>query len=258
MTSSSGIRNAPQIILAVLLRDMQTRFGSSYLSFLISIAWPLAHMLVILVGFLLVNRVAPVGDDPKVFVGSGLVPYVMCLYPARLMALAMEQNRPLLGYPIVQPIHIMTARAILEVLSAFFVLAIFVGILNIFDTDIYPVRLNAAASAIFLSVYLGVGLGMMNISLYSIFKTPALVVFVISMAGLYLTSGIIIPVWTLSPSLRAAIWYNPIYHCVGLLREAYYTTIPLSDVSMTYIFGMATVLICLSLLAERGIRGKFL
>ncbi|MGO9430501.1 MAG: hypothetical protein ACLP0Q_16800, partial [Rhodoblastus sp.] len=92
-----------RIIVASILRDMRTRYGRSYFAYLIAIGWPLTHMLVMLVAYTLSNRIAPIGDDPSIFIATGVAPYILCLYPARFTAMTVAQNRSLLQFPIFKP-----------------------------------------------------------------------------------------------------------------------------------------------------------
>ncbi len=77
--------------------------------------------------YILGHKVAPIGDDPAVFAFTGLVPYIMCLYPARFTAMTVMQNKPLLNFTVVKPIHLVVARAILESLTAILSLGAFVA-----------------------------------------------------------------------------------------------------------------------------------
>ena len=118
-----------RILLASMLRDMRTRFGRSYISFVISIAQPLFHLGIMFGIYVLTHRLAPIGDDPAIFAFTGLTPYILCLYPARFTAMAILQNKPLLQFSVISPIHLIVSRAILECLSAVVVFIIFLVIL---------------------------------------------------------------------------------------------------------------------------------
>ena len=113
-----------RIIGAVLIQDMRSRFGHSHIGYLIAIAWPLSHIGDDYARLLAQDTIAPVGDSPTMFVGTGVVPYILCLYPARLLAMAIPQNRQLLNIPVIRPFHLIFSRCILETLNAVIVLAL--------------------------------------------------------------------------------------------------------------------------------------
>lgn len=251
------LRRTGGIIGAVLLQDMRTRFGRSYAGYLIAVAWPLSHMGFIIVGYLLTTKIAPVGDDPAVFLATGLLPYILCFYPARMMALTIFQNRQLLNIPILKPIHLIIARSILETLTAVAVCILFYTALFIFDVDFMPVDIIEAAAAIAASIYFGVGLGILNVVLCALFGPFFLVFFIVILIGAYLVSGVYIPIWVVPEPTRSYMLYNPLLHLVEWLRSAYYTSYGAETIDKGLVLGVATVALALGLLGERFLRGKF-
>ena len=79
---AEAVRLNSRIVLICMLRDVRTRFGRTNLSYLLAIAWPLSHLFVIIISFTVLNKIAPIGNDPTVFAMSGLLPYIVVLYPA--------------------------------------------------------------------------------------------------------------------------------------------------------------------------------
>ncbi|MDE2430394.1 MAG: hypothetical protein KGM99_16845, partial [Burkholderiales bacterium] len=185
---SAAIRKS-KIIFACTLQDMITRFGGSYAGYLIAIAWPLCHLFGILLSYTFFHRAIPVGDDPAIFAGTGLLPYIICLYPARVMALTLVQNKPLLQFTIVSPLDIIAARIILETVNAICVTVLFFFIIYIFGSDVIPLNLYESFYAVLATIFLGIGMGVNNIIIVSMFGVGGLIAFIICMIGLYITSG---------------------------------------------------------------------
>jgi capsular polysaccharide transport system permease protein len=52
-----------RILVAIMLRDVRTRFFGSALGFLIAIGWPLSHIFILLVINTAVGKAAPYGDS---------------------------------------------------------------------------------------------------------------------------------------------------------------------------------------------------
>lgn len=190
-----------------LCRDMRTRFGRSSLSYLIAVAWPLGHILAIMGGYLLVTSFAPVGDDPAVFLATGMLPYILCLYPARQLAYALAQNRQLLSIPVLRPIHLIAARLVLELTTAALVCIIFYAALIALGIDIWPSDVQVAAEALCATLYLAIGLGFLNVVIIALFGPFALVGFILVMVGLYVTSGIYLPVRMVPEPTRSIMAY---------------------------------------------------
>lgn len=247
-----------RLVSVVLLMDMRTRFGASYLSYLIAIGWPLSHLLIITGAYLIKTAVAPIGDSPAIFVGTGVIPYILCIYPARLSGMSVSQGKNLLGLPILKPIHLIVARWIQEVLNAVLVLSIFILGLYLGEVDFFPLDTLTAAQAIFASIYLGIGMGVLLAVLTAVAGPYFMLVFTLFMVVLYIFSGAYIPYTSLPTELREVIIYNPLFNIVEWLRSAYYTIDNSEIVNKTLVIGVASACLSLGLLGERYLRGKFL
>jgi capsular polysaccharide transport system permease protein len=246
-----------RIIGAVLIHDMRSRFGHSHIGYLIAIAWPLSHIGVLTVGYLFKVTIAPVGDNPTMFVGTGVVPYILCLYPARLLAMAIPQNRQLLNIPVIQPLHLIFSRCILETLNAIIVLALFTSVVSLFDVDILPADTAEAAKAIGAAVFLGIGLGFLNVVMCALVGHFFLVFFYLLMVGLYVLSGVYLPPTAMPESVREYMTYNPLLNLVEWLRSAYYTSYDSELINKAIILWVGGISLMLGLVGERFLRGKF-
>ncbi|AZG78080.1 ABC transporter permease [Methylocystis rosea] len=246
-----------QIMGAVLIQDMRSRFGHNHIGYLIAIAWPLSHIGVITLAYLLRVNIAPVGDSPTMFVGTGIVPYILCLYPARLLAMAIPQNRQLLNIPVIQPLHLIFCRCILETLNAIIVLALFMFVVNLLDVDILPADSLEATKAIGAAVFLGIGLGFFNVVMCALLGHFFLVFFIFIMIGLYVLSGIYLPPTAMPESVREYMAYNPLLQLVEWLRSAYYTSYDAELINKSLILWVGGISLTLGLIGERFLRGKF-
>jgi len=246
-----------RIIGAVLIQDMRSRYGHSHIGYLIAIAWPLSHIGAITIAYLFRIKIAPVGDSPTMFVGTGIVPYILCLYPARLLAMAIPQNRQLLNIPVIQPFHLIFSRSILETLNAVIVLALFMSIVSLFDVDILPSDSAEAAKAIGAAVFLGIGLGFFNVVMCALVGHFFLVFFVLLMIGLYLFSGVYLPPTAMPERVREYMMYNPLLHLVEWLRSAYYTSYDVELINKSIILWVGAISLALGLIGERFLRGRF-
>lgn len=245
------------VIFAVILRDMRTRFGRSHMGYFIAIAWPLAHLLVIVSVVSFSNRVSPIGSDNSVFVASGVIPYVLCLYPARLIGMSIDMNKPLFLFPVVRTIDIIVSRVIIEFLTAFFVLFLFMCIMSFFVDEILPLNIYNWCGAVLATVYLSISMGVFNAIMTSILKFWP-IIFVLFMLLMYFTSGVFIPVERLSQDIKDVLWFNPLLHSVEWLRSSYFEGYGDDMLSISYLFWFATILLFLGLLGEYFLRGKLL
>lgn len=245
------------LIRAALLQDMRTRFGTSYLGYLIAIAWPLSHMGFLTIAYFVRTQIAPIGDSPAMFAATGVVPYILCVYPGRAMSMAIDQNRQLLNIPALKPFHLMCSRCILEMLSAVVVLAIFMFTLYLLEVDITPIDGIEAAKAISAAIFLGVGFGAANVVMCAVFGHYFRLFFVLCMIALYVFAGVFIPAWSVPSEVRYYMEYNPLLHVVEWLRSAYYTSYDTDSINKALVLEFAGVSLLLGLFGERFLRGKF-
>jgi capsular polysaccharide transport system permease protein len=246
-----------RVIGAVLIQDMRSRFGHSHIGYLIAIAWPLSHIGIVMLVHVLRTSAAPVGDSPAMFVGTGVVPYILCLYPARLLAMAIPQNRQLLNIPVIQPLHLIFSRCILETLNAVIVLALVMSIVALFDIEVLPADTTEAAKAIAAAVFLGIGLGFFNVVMCALVGHFFLLFFIFVMIGLYLVSGVYLPPTAMPEGVREYMTYNPLLHLVEWLRSAYYTSYDVELINKSIILWVGAISLTLGLIGERFLRGKF-
>lgn len=240
-----------------MLRDMRTRFGRTFFGYVIMVMWPLTHLLLLTSIYILARRAVLVGTSAPVFFGTGILPYILCLYPARMTMMSLTQNAPLLYFPIVKSFDVIAARGFLEVITAFWVTAIFCLVLYIFGVDIMPIYPEEALLAIFSTVYLAFSIGFLAAVLFKLMRAWAMVQIGLLIL-MYFTSGALIVPSSLPNSIQTFIWFNPLLHSVEWLRSAYYDGYSYGQLSRSYLLGFATLLMFSGLLAERAARGFLL
>ena len=247
-----------RILVALILRDVQTRFFGSAVGFVIAIAWPVSHIFIVLLINSSMGRAAPYGDSAALFFATGLVPFMCFHYMSRFTALGVMLNKPLLGYPIVKVGDILIARAIVEVLNAAAVVIVTIIILTAMGVDVWPPRPAEAMFAFLACLLLGLGWGIVNGVLCSIFQfwfTPFSLLAVV----LWIASGVITVPDDLPETARYWLSFNPILIGVEWMRSAFYEGYGLGELlDKQYMLSFAMVTIFIGLLMERTMRGRIL
>lgn len=247
-----------RVIGALMLRDTRTRVGRTFFGFAFVVLKPLSHLLFLMTMFLFIRgRLALVGTSPAVFWATGLLPYILCLYPARMMMHSLVESRPLLFFPIVKPIDVIVARGVVEILTAFWVCLIFGIILLSFSVDIVPLSYFDALAAILATIYLGFCMGFFCAVAFKLTRAWG-VIMMIGLVVMYFTSGVFFIPSLLPPQFQYFIWFNPLLHCVEWMRSAYYDGFGYGLLSRTYLFSYATMSLFLGLLLEKAARGRVL
>jgi capsular polysaccharide transport system permease protein len=142
-------------------------------------------------------------------------------------------------------------------LTGFIVLILILAVAVVGDVDIWPRNLEAACAAIFATLCLGLGLGTFNVVCTALFGPFYVIFYIVSMIGVYVSSGITMPSWLISESTRYYLSYNPLFNLVEWLRSAYYASYDPDLIDKSLVFKTAAIALLLGLLGERLLRNKF-
>lgn len=249
-------RRKSNVMKAVMLRDMRTRFFNHGLGFLLVIIWPIAHMFVLLAIYSVLGRRAPFGDSLFLFFATGLVPTLSFMYVSRQMAMSVIANKPMLSFPAVNITDIIFGRAILEVLGSFIMAAAVLLILTSIEGTAIPFDVPNAVAAIFATLLLAIGIGSIISLLAVAFPATATMYFLVVIT-VYLTSGTLFVPSYMPQGVVSVLYWNPVLHGVEWLRSAYFIGYPnqILDKSYMLIFGASSLFTGLCL--ERLLRPLF-
>jgi capsular polysaccharide transport system permease protein len=252
-----ALRAQWRVIFALMLRDLRARYFGHGLGYLIVIAWPIAHIAVLMLLYSSAGRAAPYGSSVMVFLATGLIPFMTFNYMSRFTQFAMVLNRPLLGFPAVRVLDILLAHGLLEVLASCLMTAFFVAVLWLAGADVVPRNILQAAFAFGAAMLLGFGFGMIS-GIITLGMPYWMTGYALLVIVLWLTSGILFVPDALPENFRRIIALNPILHGVEWMRSAYYDGYGSQILDKGYLlaWGVGTVLI--GLVAERFARGHLL
>lgn len=236
-----------RIIVALMLREMATTYGKSIGGYLWAIVEPVLGIALLSVLFSLAVRHPALGTNFPLFYASGLLPFVMYNDLAGKISNSIRYSRPFLAYPSVTFMDALLARALLNLLTHLCVIAIVVsGIYIIFQLP-FQVRTGYVLEGLLMAGSLGIGIGVLNCYLNTAFPVWERIWSIIT-RPLFLVSGLFFTYEQLPKMAQDVLWYNPLFHCVGMVRRGIYPTYGASYVSPTYVFGIAILLIFFGLL----------
>lgn len=246
-----------RILIAIMLRDIRTRFFGSAFGFLIVIAWPLTHLFVILIINSAMGRTVPFGESSALWFATGLVPYMAFNYMARFTMMGLVLNRPLLVFPVVKSTDILFARAIIELLNAGILVIITMVILVVMGVDVAPLDVVQACYAMGASMLLGFGFGIVNGIIAGI-MTGWITGYALVGIILWIASGVLFVPDALPEVLRYYLSFNPCVHAIEWMRSAYYDGYNSSVLDKTYLIGFGLTSLVIGLVMERLLRGRLL
>jgi capsular polysaccharide transport system permease protein len=246
------------VINAVVLRDMRTRFFNHGLGFIIVPLWPLAHMgVLIIIHAIAGHGVPPFGTSTALFYATGLVPTLTFMYVSKFMGYSLVINRTMLSFPDVHVLDVMMGRAFLEVIGACITLALMITILWALGQDPFPFDVERAVSCYLVTILLAIGCGTL-VGVASMFVPMIVTVYALVLIIFYISSGTIFVASNLPDSIAQVLAYNPLLVCVEWMRTAFYESYSdkLVDEQYVVICGFCALLIGLSL--ERFFRRQML
>ncbi|HEY8006675.1 MAG TPA: ABC transporter permease [Methylocella sp.] len=252
------LRTQGQVIYALMLRDVKTRYFGNGLGFLFSsVAWPLVHVLVLLTVYTSLGRTAPFGNSTILFFATGLVPFMTFSYMSRWIMIGLVLNRPLIVFPVVKITDVLIARAFLEILGACMMTASLFLILWFCEVDFMPRDIAQASFAFGASVLLGLGMGIINAIIATAF-VGWMTGYALIIISLYISSGVMFVPDSLPEVARYYLSFNPVLQAIEWMRSAYYDGYGSLVLDKTYLMAWAACTIFSGFALERLIRGRLL
>lgn len=256
MSTLSLLQAQFRVIVAIMLRDIRTRFFGHGLGYLISIGWPLSHVLILLGMFTLLGRATPYGESMTVFFATGLVPFMTFMYMSRFTMLSLILNRPLLVYPAIKVLDILLARTLLEILSACCTVIVLLTLFWLFGIDFMPPDPVEATYALGAAMLIGAGFGIIN-GVFAMAVPTWVTGYSLLTIALYILSGIAFVPDALPETPRYLLSFLPTLQTVEWMRSAYYEGYS-TILDKTYTISCGVVIIFIGLLVERMVRGHLL
>lgn len=256
-TVKVAIARKLNVMHAVILRDIRSRYFDHGLGFLIVPLFPVAHMVILLIIYKIVDRQAVFGDDLVLFFATGLIPVLTFNYVSRFMSISVLANKSMLAFPAVRLLDIVLARSVLELVAIVMSILIVLIILVSVGSNPVPRSMEDAAFAILCVAVLSIGVGIVVSVITAIFPFFAMF-YALFTAIIYLSSGA--PIY-LHAFPDIAIYYcsfNPAFHAVEWVRAAYYLGYSEQYLSKTYLIAWGCGSLAVGLLMERLLRRQIL
>jgi len=230
-----------RVIFALVVRGMGARNSRSVGGYLWTILEPLGVMLLLAFAFSLMLRTPPLGTSFVLFYATGVIPFRLYGAMAGQVSGAINANRGLLAYPVVNPLDAVFATFVQTFVTSFLVaVLLFTGIALFVDVDIH-LDLAPAAGAFALAALFGLGLGTVNCVLFGFFPTWKNVWSMFS-RPIFLLSGILYIYESVPTAFQAFLWWNPLLHVTGLMRSGFFGSYDPAYVSVPYVLGVAGTL----------------
>lgn len=250
-----AVRTQLRVLWALVLREMITRYGRSPLGFAWALIEPAAFIAFLSILFSQIAHTPPVGRSFPLFYATGYVAFHWFHDISSVTARSVHVNRPLLAFPVITPLDTVLARFLLQGLTGLMVGAVILGSILAVFSDPVALDLRPLASAFLMATALGLGVGLANCWLFAISKTWEIVWGIVS-RPLFLISCVFFSFQSLPSFVREVLWFNPLIHLVGLMREGLYPAYDGAHVSPAYVGALALGLGLTGLIGMRLSAGR--
>ncbi len=244
------------VLGALMLRDIRTRFGGTMWGYGIAVGWPCAHILVITAIYAVRHMPTPIGDSIVLFAVSGLSPYIIMNYMSRKMMEGPLQNKQLIYFPQVKFFDVVISRALVEVCTSSLSIFMVFLIAACCGAHVIPRDPFVFCQSMVLSLFFALGMGFTNVFLSQLFP-PWQIGTIVPVLLMYFTSGAIFVTEAMPAVIYEYVQWNPLMHIVKVCRSGFYPNYG-ADADITYVLIASGTLALIGLLGIRFVVPRFL
>jgi capsular polysaccharide transport system permease protein len=210
-----------RVLFALVLRETRATFGTSSFGYIWAIITPTASVGLLVFIFSLVDRQPPFGSSLALFFATGILTLQLFNELSGKLMSVFNANRALLTYPVIKDLDTLLARSILIIITYLLIMVIFFASLLALGLAHYPARIEQVLFAFFATTLLGIGIGIINAVISSMWDTWIQIERVLT-RPLFFLSGIFYVPSQLPPEAIAVLQWNPVLHLVEWFREGFY------------------------------------
>ena len=237
-------------IMALILREMSTRYGKSPGGYIWAVIEPLGAIMILAIGFSLLLRTPSLGTSFLLFYATGYLPFNLYQTLALQVSNGIAFSKPLLYYPVVSWVDAILARFILNSLTAVLISYILIaGIRAAIDIRTV-IDMGPILWAMGLGMLMGLGVGTLNCVIKGLFPVYEAFWGILT-RPMFIASGVLFIYEDLPAAAQDILWYNPIFHITGLMRAGIYPTYSASYASKLYVASIGLTVLTLGLVLLR-------
>jgi len=250
-----GLATQLRVIHAVALRETRTRFGQNKLGYVWALLEPLFWIGTFAGLFAIADRGTPGGMAIVPFLATGVITYELVIKTSTKGSQAINGNKALLFYPQVQTLDLILARGALELATYAVVFTLIIAGWAFTVPHLRIDDLLVLMGGLLLAGLLGMALGLVLCALNVVSST------VDRIRGplfrpLFWVSGLFFTAESLPKQVRDLLLYNPILHCIELVRTGFFRSYDTRYADPTYVAAWIVGLLFVGLTLERRVRHK--
>lgn len=216
-----GLMVQLQVVHALILREIKTRFGTHRLGYLWALLEPTLWIATFGGVYWALGRLAPPSMDVVPFLATGIVPFLLFRETAGRNVSAIDANRGLLFYPRIRPLDLAISRTLLEFATYVLTFALLMGIYCLVVGRVELENVLEILLGFGLASGLGAGLGMAfaGLAVFANFFERLIGPLI---RPLFWMSAVFYPVNAMPQGARKLLLYNPVLHAVELVRDGWF------------------------------------
>ncbi len=251
----AGLYTQMLVVQALALRETRTRFGNNRLGYVWALLEPMIWIGTFWWMFHLARREAPTGMDMVSFMATGVIPYDIFSKSVDRCAASVDGNKGLLFYPQVHPIDIVIARGALEFATYGVVFIVIMGLHALVTGHFGIADPLMLLQGLVLASLLGTTAGLVFCALSVESKLVDRIRGPL-MRPLFWISGLFFTLNSLPHAARSVLQWNPVVHCVELVRSGFFDSYSGRYTSPTYVVYWIVGFAFVGLTLERAVRHK--
>jgi len=231
MKKRSSLTIFSSVMFALILREIQTRFGSKKFGYF----WALFDSLILVVGLSIVKGIGAntMGIEVVVFVAISFLAFFLFKNIVIQSMNAFSANKALFNYKQVKPIDTIFSRIIIEIFLSLFASAILVCIGLYLEFNLKVENINMVLFAVLWLIIFAAGIGIFTAVISSFYEWfTKLITF--TMMPLLMLSALFYPVSSLPQKYQDYILYNPLVHFMEMIHGYYFNTLDTRYVDYVY------------------------
>lgn len=233
MKKRSSLKIFFSVVNALLLREIQTRFGSRKLGYFWAVLEPMSGIIVFATIKELLHPNAMPGIDYPVFLASGFVAYFMFKNIVIKNMNSFSANKGLFVYKQVKPFDTIVSRALLEFFLTVIILILFLFIGWYLNFDIVPKNILMVIFAYIWFAFFGFSLGILFAVFGFFFENFSKIINLLFLP-LFFMSALFYTLDSLPPIVRKILLLNPIVNFEEMIHSNYFDGLSNQYYNITY------------------------
>jgi len=218
---------------ALMLREISTTYGRSPGGYVWAVLEPAAGIALLTLVFSAGFRSPPLGTNFALFYAAGLLPFLMYSDVSGKVGQTLQFSRALLAYPRITFVDALLARFLLNTLTQLVVHGLVLGFIIWTEGADTTLDMSKVVLAYAMLLSLATGVGTLNSFLtmsYPVWQTA----WAVLNRPLFLISAIFFNFEAVPRAYGDFLWFNPLVHVVGMMRDGFYPFYQPTYVSVIY------------------------